>query len=135
QNAVCFVPRTMEIRSELRRKTRTMARGLRTLFHFRELMNPLRYGSFALMLISHKLFRWVPYLLLPAAIAALCFVATRSNVGALVLALVAVGLLSGVVAFTRGSTITSKPLVLAGFIVSALLAGFLAWVVALRGAG
>ncbi len=131
--AVCLVPRTAEIRSELRRKTRTMARGLATLFHFRALMNPFKYGSFALMLISHKLFRWVPYLLLPAAILALGLLATRSSVAAILLAIVAFGLLSGAAAIRYGSSIRFKPLTLAGFLVAAVSAGFLAWVDALRG--
>lgn len=133
-DAVCLVPRTAEIRSELRRKTRTMARGLSTLFYFRALMNPFRYGAFALMLISHKLFRWVPYLLLPAAILALGVVATRNNVAAILLAIVAIGLVSGAAAIRYGSSVRFKPLALAGFGVAAFTAGFLAWVDALRGA-
>jgi glycosyl transferase family 2 len=132
--AVCLVPRTAEIRSELRRKARTMARGLSTLFHFRALMNPFTYGGFALMLISHKLFRWVPYLLLPAAILALGVLATRSGVAAVLLAIVALGLVCGAAAIRYGSSIRFKPLALAGFVVAALGAGFLAWVEALRGA-
>jgi cellulose synthase/poly-beta-1,6-N-acetylglucosamine synthase-like glycosyltransferase len=132
-NAVCLVPRTAEIRSEMRRKARTMARGLSTLFHFRALMNPFRYGGFALMLISHKLFRWIPYLLLPTAILALGLLATRSTIAWVLLALLAVGLASGIAAI-KYTSIKFKPLVLAGFIVAALTAGFLAWVEALRGA-
>ena len=131
--AVCLVPRTAEIRSELRRKTRTMARGLSTLFHFRALMNPFKYGGFALMLISHKLFRWVPYLLLPAAILALALLATQSSVAAILLAIVVFGLVSGAAAIRYGSAIRFKPLTLAGFVVAAVSAGFLAWVDALRG--
>jgi glycosyltransferase involved in cell wall biosynthesis len=131
--AVCLVPRTAEVRSELRRKTRTMARGLSTLFHFRDLMNPFKYGGFALMLISHKLFRWVPYLLLPAAILSLGLLATRSSAAAILLAVVAFGLLSGAAAIKYGNSIRFKPLTLAGFVVAALSAGFLAWVDALRG--
>jgi glycosyltransferase involved in cell wall biosynthesis len=132
--AVCLVPRTSEIRSELRRKARTMARGLSTLFYFRELMNPFRYGGFALMLISHKLFRWVPYLILPPAILALGLLATHSSIAAILLAIVAAGLVTGVAAIRYGSSITFKPLIFAGFLVAALSAGFLAWVDALRGA-
>jgi cellulose synthase/poly-beta-1,6-N-acetylglucosamine synthase-like glycosyltransferase len=131
--AVCLVPRTAEIRSELRRKTRTMARGLSTLFYFRSLMNPFRYGGFALMLISHKLFRWVPYLLLPAAILAVGLLATRSTYAAVLLAIAAFGLLTGATAIRYGSSGKFKPLALAGFVVAALTAGFLAWVDALRG--
>jgi len=83
--AVCIVPRTAEIRTEITRKVRTMARGLRTLFYLRALMNPLRYGSFALMLISHKLLRWVPYLLAPISFAALCLLAVQSVIARVLL--------------------------------------------------
>lgn len=57
--ATCLVPRTKTLRVEQRRKTRTMARGLDTLFFLKGMMNPLRYGSFAFMMISHKLMRWL----------------------------------------------------------------------------
>ena len=131
--AVCLVPRTAEIRSELRRKARTMARGISTLFHFRALMNPFKYGGFALMLISHKLFRWVPYLLLPAAILALALLATQSSVAGILLGMVVFGLVSGAAAIRYGSSIRFKPVTLVGFVVAAVSAGFLAWVDALRG--
>ncbi len=64
--AVCLVPRSPSLRREYRRKVRTMARGLQTLFYKRHLMNPVEYGSFAWMLVSHKLCRWM----LPPALAA-----------------------------------------------------------------
>jgi cellulose synthase/poly-beta-1,6-N-acetylglucosamine synthase-like glycosyltransferase len=67
RDAICFVPRAQSLRREYRRKVRTMARGLRTLFYKRHLLNPLRHGRFAVMLLSHKLARWlVPLSLVPA---------------------------------------------------------------------
>ena len=57
--AVCFVPRIRSLRSEYRRKVRTLTRGLETLWFKRHLMNPVRYGRFAWMLVSHKLLRWL----------------------------------------------------------------------------
>jgi cellulose synthase/poly-beta-1,6-N-acetylglucosamine synthase-like glycosyltransferase len=132
-DAVCIVPRTAEIRFELRRKARTMARGLSTLFYFRELMNPFRYGSFALMLISHKLLRWVPYLLVPVAVLSLGLLAVRSSTAAVLLTAVVVGLLAGAAVIRYGRPIAFRPLALAGFCVAVLAAGFLAWCDALRG--
>jgi cellulose synthase/poly-beta-1,6-N-acetylglucosamine synthase-like glycosyltransferase len=130
--AVCIVPRTAEIRTEITRKVRTMARGLRTLFYLRALMNPLRYGSFALMLISHKLFRWLPYLLAPIAFAALCLLAVE-NAGARVLfGIVSAGLLVGFLGIHRRNSALSRPLALAGFVVAVVSAGFLAWWAAFR---
>ncbi len=62
RDAVCYVPRQPSLRGEYRRKVRTMTRGLETLFYHRHLLNPLRYGRFAWMLMSHKLIRWfVPW--------------------------------------------------------------------------
>jgi cellulose synthase/poly-beta-1,6-N-acetylglucosamine synthase-like glycosyltransferase len=57
--AICFVPRTATLRSEFRRKVRTMTRGMQTLLYKRQLLNPVRFGWFAWMLLSHKVFRWL----------------------------------------------------------------------------
>ncbi len=70
--AICYVPRITSVRREYRRKVRTMARGLRTLWFKRALLNSSRPGGglFAWMLCSHKLCRWlVPWGLPFAAVA------------------------------------------------------------------
>lgn len=73
--AVCFVPRTNSLHREYRRKVRTMARGMETLQFKRHLMNPLRHGVFAWMLLSHKVARWmVPWTLL-AGVLGVCLLA------------------------------------------------------------
>jgi cellulose synthase/poly-beta-1,6-N-acetylglucosamine synthase-like glycosyltransferase len=61
--ATCLVPRTPTLKAELRRKSRTMGRGLGTLLFLRTMLNPFRYGSYAFMMAGHKLARW---LLFPA---------------------------------------------------------------------
>lgn len=67
--AVCFVPRTTSLHREYRRKVRTMSRGMQTLAHKRHLLNPLRHGVFAWMLLSHKVARWlVPWTVLSGAL-------------------------------------------------------------------
>lgn len=49
---------------EFERKVRTLLRGMTTLGHHVTLLNPVRYGLFALELWSHKVLRWiVPFLL------------------------------------------------------------------------
>jgi cellulose synthase/poly-beta-1,6-N-acetylglucosamine synthase-like glycosyltransferase len=58
-DAVCVVPRTGSLGVEFRRKARTMARGLDTLWYKRRLLNPFRFGAFAWKLASHKLCRWL----------------------------------------------------------------------------
>jgi GT2 family glycosyltransferase len=57
--AICYVPRGRSLRQEYRRKVRTITRGLATLAHKRALLNPLRYGAFSWMLVSHKVCRWL----------------------------------------------------------------------------
>ena len=50
---------------EFRRKVRTLVRGMTGLFAHAHLLNPLRSGSYAFVLFSHKLMRWfVPFFLL-----------------------------------------------------------------------
>ncbi|MDQ3809880.1 MAG: glycosyltransferase, partial [Chloroflexota bacterium] len=131
--AVCLVPRTSSLRSEFRRKIRTMARGLATLWYKRHLMHPFRYRGFALMLISHKLCRWLFYLALPGALVGLVVLALHSRAAALLLAAVVIGTMLGVVGL-RWPTGQRVPPVFAlpGFILASNLAGVLAWVKALR---
>jgi len=130
--AVCIVPRTAAIRTELNRKVRTMARGLGTLLHYRELMNPFKYGSFALMLICHKLLRWLPYLVAPIAYLALSLLALEYPPARVALALVSLGIIAGAVGIRLGRARIPKALSLAGFIIAVFAAGFLAWIAALR---
>jgi cellulose synthase/poly-beta-1,6-N-acetylglucosamine synthase-like glycosyltransferase len=130
--AVCMVPRSAQIRTELKRKVRTMARGLSTLFYHRALMNPLRYGGFALMLISHKLLRWLPYLLAPIAYVALCLLAVESVGARLLLGVLSAGLIAGAAGIQQRDSVPPRPIALAGFIVAVFSAGFLAWYAAIR---
>ena len=46
------------MKKELRRKIRTIARGMDTLHYMRSMLNPFRYGLFSWMLFSHKVCRW-----------------------------------------------------------------------------
>jgi hypothetical protein len=127
------VPRTTSLRSEYRRKIRTMARGLATLWYKRHLMNPVRYGGFALMLVSHKLCRWLFYLALPGALVGLVLLAPQSRLAALLLVAAAIGALLGAVGL-RWPTGQRVPTIFAvpGFVLASNVAGFLAWVKALR---
>jgi glycosyltransferase involved in cell wall biosynthesis len=131
-DATCVVPRASEVRAELNRKVRTMARGLGTLFYYRELMNPLRHGGFAIMLLMHKLLRWLPYLLAPFAYAALVGLAFWGGASLWLLVVVSAGIAVGVVGIRWRRTRPPKPIALAGFVVAVFAAGFLAWVAALR---
>jgi glycosyltransferase involved in cell wall biosynthesis len=75
--ATCLVPRGASLRKEYRRKVRTIARGMRTLWHKRALMNPLRHPGFAWMLMSHKVSRWLLPWAAAAALVALALLARQ----------------------------------------------------------
>ena len=131
--AVCIVPRTASLQAEFRRKIRTMQRGLKTLWFKRRLLNPTRFGGFALMLASHKLARWLVPLTLPTALLGLMSLALESRV--------ALGLLAGVMlAVAMGTAGMLWPesrrmprlLAIPAFALAANVAGFRAWLEALR---
>lgn len=133
-DAICFVPRSQSLHREYRRKLRTMTRGLETLWYKRHLMNPLRYGVFAILLINHKLIRW----LTPWAVL----------VGGLALAVLAVDavwarwLLGGGVAFglaglagwlwPQGRPLP-RVLQVPAYVSSGMVAGLASWINALSG--
>jgi cellulose synthase/poly-beta-1,6-N-acetylglucosamine synthase-like glycosyltransferase len=131
-SARCIVPRTPAVRTEITRKVRTMARGLGTLFYLRSVMNPFVYGGFSLMLISHKLLRWVPYLLAPVAVFALAWLAIDYSAARVAFAVVLGALITGVIAIRHRGPSLPRLLAAAGFGVAVLAAGFLAWWEAFR---
>ena len=133
--ATCVVPRQASVRREYRRKVRTMTRGLETLFYKRHLLNPWRYGRFALMLWSHKLLRWlVPW----AALLGLAGVVVSALDGAwwgvagVVLAVA--GFAAAIVAW-RAPEDRQLPRIVTtpAYVFWGLLAGLHAWINALRG--
>ncbi|HKR09494.1 MAG TPA: glycosyltransferase [Gemmatimonadaceae bacterium] len=131
REAICYVPRTAQIRTELKRKARTMARGLSTLFYYRELMNPRQHGWFAVALICHKLLRWIPYLLAPAAYIALGTLAAFDPVAMSLFVLVTIGVLLGITGIRWRRRAAPRVIALAGFLLAVFSAGFLAWYYAL----
>jgi glycosyltransferase involved in cell wall biosynthesis len=134
--AICYVPRSGSLRREYRRKVRTMARGLRTLWHKRGLLNPRRHGLFAWMLWSHKLCRWlVPWTALPVA-GALAWLAPAHWWASATLAL---GGTAGLVTAVGWLWPEGRPLpaviALPAYAVSGNIAALHAWIRALGGQG
>ena len=132
--AVCYVPRTSSLRKEYRRKVRTMARGLETLFFKRRLLNPLRYGPFAWKLFSHKLVRWlVPWALVIGA-AGLIGLATEFVWARFAVAGVAIIAVMGLLGWWWPSHARMpRAIGLVAYVIWGVVAGIHAWVKALRG--
>lgn len=131
--AVAGVPRARSLRAEHRRKTRTMVRGLTTLWRKRHLLNPLRWGSFAWMLFSHKLARWLVPATLPGAVLGLGVLAAQGHAAAgALLGAGGVLALAGLAALRRpeGGDLPA-PVATAGYLALGLAAGVVAWARAL----
>lgn len=132
-DAVCLVPQTKSLQSEFRRKIRTMARGLQTLWFKRHLMNPFTHGAFAWMLFSHKLCRWLVYPALPVAAIALVVASVHSRAWLTLLIVAVIGALLGVIGMRWPATRRAPGLIrIAGFALASNLAGILAWLQVLR---
>jgi cellulose synthase/poly-beta-1,6-N-acetylglucosamine synthase-like glycosyltransferase len=133
--AVCFVPQSTSLRREYRRKVRTMARGLATLWYSRELLDVRRYGAFSWMLATHKLCRW----LLPWAAATVLVVAlltARESIEArIVLGLAGSGAVAAWFVWRREAAGRGvpRPVSMIAFATAGLLAGMHAWIQFLSG--
>ncbi|HXD21802.1 MAG TPA: glycosyltransferase [Gemmatimonadaceae bacterium] len=133
-DAICFVPRSASLRQEYRRKVRTMTRGLGTLYYHRVLLDPFRYGSFAWMLASHKLCRWLLPWATVAMIAALATNASDSMFARLLIAGAAVStLLAAAGWFWPRTEPMPRAIALPAYGVAGIVAGLHAWIRALTG--
>ncbi len=131
---ICLVPRTSSLHAEFRRKIRTMARGLETLWYKRQLMNPLTYGSFAWMLVSHKLCRWLAYLALPLGFLGLVLLALQWRLAQILLAISVLGIAAGIVGMRwPEGRFVPRIFAVPGFALASNLAGVLAWAKVFRG--
>jgi cellulose synthase/poly-beta-1,6-N-acetylglucosamine synthase-like glycosyltransferase len=132
--AVCFVRQNPSLRREYHRKLRTMVRGLDTLYEFRHLLDPIRNGRVGIMLASHKLCRWLIYLLLPLGLLGLAILAGESTMARVALAAVGLLVVAGVAALGwPDERRVPAPLALCGYALVGGLAGSSAWSHFLRG--
>jgi cellulose synthase/poly-beta-1,6-N-acetylglucosamine synthase-like glycosyltransferase len=107
QDAICYVPRSLSLAREYKRKVRTISRGMETLYFNRDLLNPALHGAFAWKLLSHKLARWLtPIATLPAVVG----LTLLSIVDIRAVWLLAGGLLTGSLAVVGASWPDSRPL-------------------------
>ena len=128
EDAICAVPRAMSLDAEFRRKVRTMHRGLQTLWFKRALLNPLRHGSFAIMLFSHKLCRWLVPLTLPLGALGLLILAATWEPAAWVLGATVLVLAASLMAVRRReSSAVLSVMALPSYLLIANVAGIAAW--------
>jgi cellulose synthase/poly-beta-1,6-N-acetylglucosamine synthase-like glycosyltransferase len=133
-DAFAYVGHAPSLLAEYRRKARTMVLGLDTLWDYRAMLDPVRHGWFALMLLSHKLCRWTVYLLAPFAAVGVVLLAARWwPLWMLIGAGVLVAML-GWLAINRPSPKrTSAAFVLPGYAVATGWAALVAWLRFFRG--
>ena len=134
REAVCYVPRAAALGTEFRRKVRTMARGLETLWQWRRMLNPFTSGLFAFMLLSHKLCRWLIYLLTPFAFIGLTMLAVSSAASAALLgaAVLSVAIAGLVWRRSLQSARVNRIESMLAFSLACVCAGFLAWMKVFR---
>lgn len=128
RRATCLVGRSRTPHAEYDRKARTMLNGLDTVYHFSHLLDPMREGWFAFMLLSHKLCRWLVYLLAPAALLGLALLAGEWWPARIGLVVIGVGLLVALLGVRwRPAGSVAIPLSLATYAVLSVAAGAAGW--------
>lgn len=61
------ITESQELGDELRRRARTILRGMRGVGYMHEILNPLRHPALCFQIVSHRLLRWaVPFFLIAA---------------------------------------------------------------------
>ncbi len=77
--AVSFEGGAESFEKEFHRKVRIVNRAWRGLWRVRQVLNPLRFGFFALQAMSHKLLRWLVPVFMAGAFMANSFLLTQSR--------------------------------------------------------
>ena len=133
-DAICLVGRAPSLAAEMKRKARTLIVGVRTLWEFRELMDPRRHGTFSLMLVTHTYGRWLIPLTLPLAVIGIGLLGLEHRAAAFAFGVCLVGALLGFAAI-RWPARRPLPLVLAlpGYLVAVIAGGWAGWIAIARG--
>jgi len=75
RSAIGYYKVTDDPSKEFQRKVRTLVHGFDVLIKFRYILNPFRYGLYAIQMLSHKLSRWlVPFVMIIAFLSNLLLV-------------------------------------------------------------
>lgn len=75
--AVGTMTSVKDSKQEFERKVRTLIRGMTALFSYARVLNPIRFGVFAIEMLSHKVLRWsVPFFLITALFSSVLLIAS-----------------------------------------------------------
>lgn len=73
--AVGMMTSVKDSKQEFQRKVRTLIRGMTALFAYGQVLNPVRFGVFAIEMLSHKILRWsVPFFLVTTLISSVLLI-------------------------------------------------------------
>ena len=101
----CFEESSKDQRAEFRRQVRITNRTLRAIFRNLGFLNPFRFGTFSIFLVSHKLLRFLVPFFAGAAFVTSLFLAARSPIyiGLVIIQIVPVALgLAGILGMLKG---------------------------------
>lgn len=74
-SAVGMMTSVKDSKQEFDRKVRTLIRGMTALFTYRQVLNPVRFGIFAIEVLSHKVLRWfVPFFLITTLVSSVLLI-------------------------------------------------------------
>jgi cellulose synthase/poly-beta-1,6-N-acetylglucosamine synthase-like glycosyltransferase len=132
-DVLCHYRLVSTYEEEFSRKVRTIVHGFWVLWEFKSLLNPFRYGVFAIQLLSHKLLRWLVPFFLMIAILTNAVLAASNTVYAILLAVQLVGYVAGVAAFMFPSLQKQMALRTLYFFLVANTAIVVAWLKTLSG--
>ncbi|HEY8550227.1 MAG TPA: glycosyltransferase family 2 protein [Vicinamibacterales bacterium] len=114
---------------EFGRKVRTILRGISTLAAHRQVLNPFRFGLFALQMASHKLARWlVPFFLIVMLVASVPLARASGLYLSLLIGQLAFYALAVLGLFPRLPLARSLPARIAVYFTVANVATLVAWV-------
>jgi cellulose synthase/poly-beta-1,6-N-acetylglucosamine synthase-like glycosyltransferase len=131
-----YVPMVKSAEAEIKRRTRIIAAGIRTVFANASLLNPFRYPVFAWQLWSHKVLKWFLPLFLFLSIVFAVILYDQGIVYRIIVWLMVAGAFFAVAGFgLKGRTAIFKPFSTANFFLLSMIAVLLAWIRVASGSG
>jgi hypothetical protein len=121
-DAECVVMRDQSLRSDYRRTVQAAGRDVATLLAMPHLLDPRRYGAFAIQLLGHKLGRWLTPWALAGGIGGLVLLASGQTLEKIALVLAAALCLDALIAWRVPQTALGRLAALPGRFAASLVA-------------